>query len=205
MIPTISDQLPSSCLHWLAHGCNDVCLSAVLTTLRRSSHSVAVQLPHQTDAAGHDTLYCTPIEGGEDGRWELVSSPPVETVPSLTCCLDQSRSVLRQSVVPPGNRCSSSHSTAMLLMSSGVWWVNNDLLCCVDIQDEVVFPTPVHKLFNLLHVSVPANQAHYCCVISVWTWRRSRESSGWRAGGSGHICEESQCSDLWRRRWFLIN
>lgn len=46
--------------------------------------------------------------------------------------------------------------------------VNNDLLCFVDIQEQVVCVAPVHKLSHLLPIGLFVgilNEAHHCHVV----------------------------------------
>ncbi len=73
--------------------------------------------------------------------------------------------------------------------------VDNDLLHFVDVKDEVVSSTPAHELLHLLSVGpviVVPDQAHHCCVISVFD---DVVSGGPGNAVMGHQGEEQQSQD----------
>lgn len=54
------------------------------------------------------------------------------------------------------------------LVPSGI---NSDLLCLVDIQDQVAVGAPAHQMFHLLSVCqllIVLDQTHHCCVVMLY-------------------------------------
>lgn len=132
------------------------------------------------DAVGQDALDRAPVESGEDVRGEVCSPKPSEEVQSLVGFLGQ------VGCVPgPGQVVGDVHPQELgalddLHISASYGEgsvgglvppeVNNDFLCLVDIQVQVVIGAPAHQMFHLLSLRqllIVLDETHHCCVIRV--------------------------------------